>query len=44
MADAAGGLATGVYWVVTGKLPAEDLKDIDKNKTPRKEPEKKVER
>jgi hypothetical protein len=27
MADASGGLATGLYWVATGKMPIEDLED-----------------
>jgi hypothetical protein len=25
VADATGGIATGLYWVATGKLPLEDL-------------------
>ena len=29
MADASGGIATGLYWVITGKMPVEDLKDED---------------
>ncbi len=34
MADATGGIATGLYWVATGKLPLEDLDE----KQPPKEP------
>jgi hypothetical protein len=30
MPDASGGLATGMYWIATGKLPLEDLAEDDK--------------
>jgi hypothetical protein len=31
VADASGGLATGLYWVATGKFPIEDLEDDAKD-------------
>lgn len=27
MPDGTGGVATGVYWVITGRLPSEELKE-----------------
>ena len=27
MADASGGVASGLYWVTTGKFPMEDMED-----------------
>jgi hypothetical protein len=31
MVDGTGGLATGLYWVATGKLPVEDITDDEKD-------------
>ena len=42
MPDASGGIASGLYWVATGKLPLEELKD--KAKDPRDEEDKKARR
>lgn len=36
MPDATGGIATGLYWIATGKLPIEDLDD-DEDDDPKKE-------
>ncbi len=44
MPDASGGIASGLYWVVTGKFPLEDLKDKDKTKDQREEQDKKARR
>jgi hypothetical protein len=37
MPDGTGGVATGLYWVITGKLPAEDLED--QKDDPKEEPD-----
>lgn len=38
MPDASGGIATGLYWIATGKLPIEDL-DEDSKEPSKEEPE-----
>lgn len=37
MPDGTGGVATGLYWVATGKMPIDDLNDDDDD--PKKEPD-----
>jgi hypothetical protein len=48
MPDATGGLAAGIYWIVTGRLPIEDLKrqeELEKeSKDLRNQRDKKVRR
>lgn len=39
MPDATGGIASGLYWIATGKLPIDDLKNDDNDDDPKaKEP------